>query len=267
MAPSTGTYEFGPDNASLSVRTTKAGLGARLAHDLTLEAKSWSGSLTFDEADHAATSVEVTVAATSLVVVDSSGGVKPLSDGDRKEIVRNINDKILLTTKYPDITFRSTAIRGESGTFTVAGDLTIKGTTRPTNLEVMVGEDDQVVIVRATVVQTQFGIKPSSAMLGALSITDEVQIRRHLNAAGVAINWLNWSYSEPEPNTMNPRQQKRKRATIAWETPQKWGQMEGWTSNGKVLNELEGTGERDGPAEPRRREVNSRGVRQVADTG
>jgi len=180
MAPSTGTYEFGPSNASLRVHTTKAGLGARLAHDLTLEAESWSGSLTFDDTDLPATSVEVTVAATSLVVVDSSGGVKPLGDEDRKEIVRNINDKILLTTKYPDITFRSTAIKGESGTFTVAGDLTITGTTRPTNLAVMVGEDDQVVIVSATVVQTQFGIKPYSAMLGALKVADEVEIRATL---------------------------------------------------------------------------------------
>jgi len=92
----------------------------------------------------------------------------------------DINDKILLTTKYPDITFRSTAIRGESSTFTVAGDLTITGTTRPTNLAVMVGEDDRVAIVSATVVQTQFGIKPYSAMLGALKVADEVEIRATL---------------------------------------------------------------------------------------
>jgi polyisoprenoid-binding protein YceI len=179
MAPSTGTYGFGPSSASLTVRTTKAGLGARLAHDLTLEPESWSGSLAFDEADLAATSVEVTVAAASLAVVHSSGGVKPLSDGDRREIARNINEKALLTTKYPDITFRSTAISGELGTFTVTGDLTIAGTTRPIDLAVTVGDDGQV-IVRATVVQTQFGIKPYSAMLGALKISDEVEVRATL---------------------------------------------------------------------------------------
>ena len=33
MAPSIGTHEIGPSNASLKALTTKAGLGARLAHD------------------------------------------------------------------------------------------------------------------------------------------------------------------------------------------------------------------------------------------
>lgn len=189
VATSAGTYEIGPSNTSLKVRTTKAGLGARLAHDLTLEAKVWRGSITFDDADLAASSVEVTVAATSLAVVDSSGGVKQLSDADRREIARNINEKALLTNKYPDITFRSTAISGQSGTFTVTGDLTITGTTRPISLAVT-ADDDQVT-VRAAVVQTQFGIKPYSAMFGALKINDEVEIRATLtlNRSKSHRNW------------------------------------------------------------------------------
>jgi len=171
-----GTYEIGPTNASLRVCTTKAGLGARLAHNLTLEAKAWSGSIMFDDANLAASSIEVTVAAASLAVVDSSGGVKPLSDGDRREIARNINEKALLTTEYPDIAFRSTTISGQSRAFTVKGDLTIKGRTRPISLAVTVDDDGQAT-ARATVVQTQFGIKPYSAMLGALKISDAVEVR------------------------------------------------------------------------------------------
>jgi len=179
MAPSSGTYEIGPSNASLTIRTTKAGLGAKLAHDLTLEAKTWSGSIIFDDADLAASSVEVTVAATSLAVTDFSGGVKPLSDGDRKEIARNINEKALQTNKYSDITFRSTAISGQADTFTVTGDLTITGTTRPVSLAVTVGAGGLVTVL-ATVTQTQFGIKPYSAMLGTLKISDEVEVHATL---------------------------------------------------------------------------------------
>jgi hypothetical protein len=40
---------------------------------------------------------------------------------------------------------------------------------------VTVGEHGQVTL-RATVVQTQFGIKPYSAMLGTLKISDEVEV-------------------------------------------------------------------------------------------
>ncbi len=161
------------------MRTTKAGLGARLAHDLIIEAKTWSGSITFDDADLAASSVEVTVAATSLAVIDFSGGIKPLSDGDRKEIARTINEKALQTNKYPDITFRSTAISGQADAFTVTGDLTITGTTRPVSLAVTVGGGG-LVTVRATLTQTQFGIKPYSAMLGTLKISDEVEVHATL---------------------------------------------------------------------------------------
>ncbi len=101
------------------------------------------------------------------------------ANGDRREIVRNINDKALLTAKYPDITFRSTAISGEGRAFTVTGNLTIAETTHPIDLAVTSGDDGQVT-VRATVVQTQFGIKPYSAMLGALRISDQVEIRATL---------------------------------------------------------------------------------------
>ena len=118
-----------PSNASLTLRTTKAGLGAELAHDVALEAKTWGGSITFDEADLAASSVEVTAAATSLILSDFSGGMTPLSHGDRKEIARNLNDKALRTDKYPDITFRSRAIGGLAHAFTVTGDSTVTATT------------------------------------------------------------------------------------------------------------------------------------------
>lgn len=179
MTRSAGTHDIGPGDARVTVHTTKAGLGARLAHDLTLEAKAWSGSITFDDADLAASSVEVTVAAASLAVIDSSGGVKPLSDGDRREIARNINDKILQTDRFPDITFRSTAVDGQPDAFTVTGDLTIAGITRPVSLTATVGGGRRVT-ARATVVQTQFGIKPYSAMLGALKIDDRVEIQATL---------------------------------------------------------------------------------------
>ena len=96
-----GTYEIGPTNASLTVLTTKAGLGARMAHDLTLEVKAWSGSIVFDDTNLAASSVEVTVAAASLAVVDYSGGVKPLSDRDRSEIASNINEEGLPDHQIP----------------------------------------------------------------------------------------------------------------------------------------------------------------------
>ncbi len=175
MSPASGTYEVGPKDASLRVRTTKAGMGAKLAHDLTLEAKAWSASVTFDAADPTGSSVNLTLDPTSLEVIEFSGGIKPLSDGDRKEIAKNINDKALQTKKYPEIVFRSTSISGQGSSFHVIGDLTIIGTTRPTTLQANVADGGQVTIT-GTVVQTEFGVKPYSAMLGTLKINDAVEL-------------------------------------------------------------------------------------------
>lgn len=174
MAPPSGTYPIGPNDGNLTIRTQKAGVGAKLAHNLVLEAKSWSGTITFDAENPAASNAEVSVQPASLEVIDFSGGVKPLSDGDRKEIAKNINDKALQTKKYPDITFRTTSIAGSGSAYTVAGELTITGQTKPASLDVSI--DGTQVVVKGRVVQTDFGVKPYSAMLGALKIDDAVEI-------------------------------------------------------------------------------------------
>jgi polyisoprenoid-binding protein YceI len=173
MAPSSGTYQIGPHDGSLTARTSKAGVGAKLAHNLVLEAKSWSGTITFDADNPAASTGEVTVQTSSLEIIDHSSGVKPLSDKDRKDIAKNL-DKSLETKEHPDITFRSTSVTGSGSDYTVEGDLTIAGQTRPARLDVTV--DSNKVVVKGRVVQTEFGIKPYSAMMGALKIADAVEI-------------------------------------------------------------------------------------------
>jgi polyisoprenoid-binding protein YceI len=174
MAPPSGTYQIGPRDGSLTVRTQKAGVGAKLAHNLVLEARSWSGTITFDADDPTASTGEVTVQPSSFEIVDCTGGVKPLSASDRKDIARNINEKSLQTGKYPDVTFRATSVSGGGSGYQVQGDLTITGQTRPATLDVTL--DGTKVVVRGRVVQTDFGIKPYSAMMGALKIDDAVEI-------------------------------------------------------------------------------------------
>ena len=63
--------------------------------------------------------------------------------------------------------------------FIVHGDLTIAGTTRPAALTVMTGftTGRPRGTVTTTVVQSDFGINPYSAMLGALRVRDAVEVR------------------------------------------------------------------------------------------
>lgn len=78
----------------------------------------------------------------------------------------------LNTAKHPEISFRSTLIAGDATAATVTGDLTIAGSTRPVQLRLTAHPDADRVTGAASIVQTNHGIKPYSAMFGTLKVKD-----------------------------------------------------------------------------------------------
>ncbi|MEU8122067.1 YceI family protein [Spirillospora sp. NPDC049024] len=163
-----GSFELGPEDGRLLVRTGRSGLGRRAGHDLVIEATRWSAAVEAREPLEAS-SVEVTVGVDGLEVREGTGGVKPLTDQDRAEIVKNLR-KVLDVHRYPEIKFASTAI-GEDA---VEGDLTIMGRVKPVRLTA--SRDGDRVRGGVTVDQTRWGIKPYSAFFGALRLADEVEV-------------------------------------------------------------------------------------------
>ena len=146
-------------------------MGAKLAHDLVLRATSWSGTVNVDGTP-AGCSATLSVDPTSIEIVEARGGVKSLSDKDRRDIDKNINEKVLETSKYPELTFESTSCSGSEPNLTAAGNMTIKGTTRPVNLDINV--NGTTVTGKTSISQKDFGIKPFSAMMGAIKLRDDV---------------------------------------------------------------------------------------------
>ncbi|THV36381.1 YceI family protein [Glycomyces buryatensis] len=176
MAIADGTYGFGSDHGRLTLRTGRAGLGRRAGHDLTIEAARWRGTATVDTAEPASNGVALTVEVDSLAVVEGVGGLKPLTDDDRAEIVRALRGKQLLhTAKYPEIGFVSTNVSGSPDAFVVQGDLTILGRTRPITVDCALDGDGRV-RGTAALAQSNWGIRPYSVFFGALKLADEVRI-------------------------------------------------------------------------------------------
>ena len=70
-----------------------------------------------------------------------------------------------------DIAYRSTAVDGSR----VEGELTLGDKTRPLALDLEVS-DDGAVSARATVTQSDWGMKPYSALFGTLKVLDEVEV-------------------------------------------------------------------------------------------
>jgi polyisoprenoid-binding protein YceI len=174
MAEPEGSYTLGPDNGTLLVKTARTGLGARAGHDLTIEVTRWQAEAAIDTANPAACSVTLTAQVASFEVREGTGGVKPLTGGDREEIKRTLSGKILDAGRHPDITFRSREVSGTPAGFRIEGDLTIADSTQPVTVRGRL--DGGRAVGSAEVVQSRWGIRPYSAFFGALKLRDEVGI-------------------------------------------------------------------------------------------
>jgi polyisoprenoid-binding protein YceI len=176
MRLANGSYAIGPATGALTVHTRRGGLGAIAGHDLVIEATRWAGTVRIDADRIGASAVEIVVDATSLEVREGNGAV-PLLAINKSEIAKTI-DKVLGTGKHPEMRFRSATVAPTPDGFRVGGDLTIAGVTRPAELAVSVDLDagHPRGTVTTTVVQSEFGIKPYSAMFGALKVVDAVEI-------------------------------------------------------------------------------------------
>jgi polyisoprenoid-binding protein YceI len=173
MALATGTHHFGPDNASLQVRTYREGLAAKVGHDLVIEVTRWDATVDAAGDDPAGWSIELNADARSLEVREGLRGVKPLTDRERVEIRKNIDGKVL---GGDPIRFRSTAVRpGEGGRLTVEGELTMAGRTRPVALELTLAGGGALAGT-VSLTQSDWGIKPYRGLMGALKVRDDVEV-------------------------------------------------------------------------------------------
>jgi len=177
MTVSNRTHSLGPEAGRITLNVYRDGVAARMGHNLVLEATKWRGKVEVEADDPAASSVKLTIDPRSLEIIEASGGIKPLSDKDRADIKNKINDKILLTRRNPEITFQSTEVSGIAPNIKVEGNLTLAGKSLPLTLDVRVDESSGRASGKTTLQQSSFGIKPFSAMLGALKIKDTIDIQ------------------------------------------------------------------------------------------
>ena len=168
MGIQSGSHEIGPSNGSLKIKTKREGAAAKAGHDLVLDAKSWSG--TVEVGDN--TSIELSVDSSSIEIESGSGGAKPLTDKDKADIKKSMDDKVLGGS---DITFKSTEASLDGGSGSAKGDLSIAGSSDTVNVPLNVG-DDGTVKASITLSQSDFGIKQFKALMGALKVGDQVEV-------------------------------------------------------------------------------------------
>lgn len=168
-----GTHRLGPDDGTLSLRTGRTGAAAKAGHDLLIRATSWEATITAGE-DPGDATITLDVDGGALRVIEGTGGMKALSESDKADISKTIDDEIL---KRQHITFRSTRVTpaADGGGVHVEGDLTLLGVARPIALDVAVGDDGSL-SGGVVIAQSDWGIKPYSTLFGALKVSDEVAL-------------------------------------------------------------------------------------------
>jgi polyisoprenoid-binding protein YceI len=169
MALAAGTHTLGPDAGTLEIHTFRDGVAQKVGHDLIIDVGGWRAEV--EVAEIGLHSVTLDVDTRSFTVREGRGGVKPLSDGDKAEVIKNIDEKVL---RGEPVSFRSDGVETTGG-LTVRGQLTIVGTTRPTMFELELSDDGRV-IGTLPVVQSEWGIKPYRALMGALKVRDELEV-------------------------------------------------------------------------------------------
>ena len=180
MAATTGTFRLGPDNGRIVLKTSRAGFAAKAGHDLTIEVTRWSAQVEVpDEDAGGVTAAQVTAELDlgSLEVREGSGGAKPLTDSDRRDIKKTMSGIL------GDGTARFTSSKitrfGASGG-AIEGTVTFNGQSQPVRLQVSEPGPGRY-RGSATVQQTGFGLKPYTGFFGALKLKDEVTVEFELN--------------------------------------------------------------------------------------
>jgi polyisoprenoid-binding protein YceI len=160
-----------------TVRAFAGGMFAALGHNPTFAVREFTGEARFDSSTLEQAYLRINVKAGSLEIQDD------ISDKDRREIERTMNQEVLQIEKYPDIDFESSSVsasKAGEGRYWVnmIGNLSLRGITRsqPVAAQVAVNGNSLRANGEFSLQQTSYGIKLVSVAGGTLKLKDEVKV-------------------------------------------------------------------------------------------
>jgi polyisoprenoid-binding protein YceI len=170
-------YSFSAAQSQITLTLIQEGLLRKIHPTHHVGVKSFRGRIQLP-ADESKASAELDAEAKSFVNIDQS-----MSDFERSGFHKVLHEDVLASERHPTIKFRSTSISnvqksGDSRSFTLHGDLTLRGVTKRVSFPVKVTINGNQ--LRATgeenIRQTDFGITPYSGGLGTIKIGDQLKV-------------------------------------------------------------------------------------------
>jgi polyisoprenoid-binding protein YceI len=169
-------YTIDTTKSRLTVRAFASGLLSGLGHNPVIGVRDFSGTVSFSPENLADSSMNFAVKAASLFVQND------VSDKDRGEIERTMNNDVLQVQQFPEIAFTTRQVSGmrmgdSLYVARIEGDLSLHGVNRPQTItaQVVPGDDSVRAYGDFSLKQTDFNIKLVSVAGGALKVKDELK--------------------------------------------------------------------------------------------
>jgi polyisoprenoid-binding protein YceI len=179
----TADYIIASKGSSFTARVFATGLFSAFGHSPTITIADFEGTVLLDLQAIEKSSFRLVLRAASLAVSDD------IRNGDREEIDRRMHAEVLESESFPEIVYecsRVSASKTGEGQYWVAlnGDLTLHGVTRgqPVSARVAVNGDSLRATGDFSVRQSDYQIRPISALGNTVRLKDEIKLAFDLNA-------------------------------------------------------------------------------------
>jgi polyisoprenoid-binding protein YceI len=173
----TDLYIVDGRNSRLTVRAFATGLLSAMGHNPNIAARDISGEVRFAPDKLEAGSFRLVVKTSSLSVQDD------ISDKDRREIERLMNNEVLETSRFAEIVYEApsvtvTKMADALYSATLNGNLTLHGAIRSQPIAARVALLGSMLRASGdfTLSQSAYSIKPVVVAGGALKLKDELKL-------------------------------------------------------------------------------------------
>lgn len=175
-APTNLRYRIDSGQSRFIVRAFVGGLLSSFGHDHTIAIREFTGEANLTPNTVAPASMQMTIKANSLVVVDK------VSASDKKEIETKMRNEVLETAQYESIVFKSTNISASKtaeGQYEVQiwGDVTLHGVTKSIWFKGQMTVRGNTLRAKGEFAlrQSEFKIKAVSVAGGTIKVKDELK--------------------------------------------------------------------------------------------
>jgi polyisoprenoid-binding protein YceI len=169
--------------SNFSARAFATGLLAALGHNPTITIPEFEGTISLNPDAVEQSSLRIVLQSAAFAVIDD------INEADRAEVDRRMHAEVLESDSFPNIVYecsRLSASKTGEGQYWVAlnGDLTLHGVTRPQSVSARVWLNGDALRAAGdfSIRQSDYQLRPVSAIGGAVKLKDEIKLSFDINA-------------------------------------------------------------------------------------